>query len=190
MPDELVESVRIMLRGGATDSELCSVLGINVQTLYNWRNKSPQLADLLRAHKDGFDLRIERCLAETALGYTYDSEEIKVIGKQVVRVPIKVHVQPNVAAQIIWLKNRQPWAWKDKHELDVKGDLNITEVPDDRKLAMQMLALLREATNQPLIEGTTNELHSDRHAEGASSARDRGSEPSTAGAQGRRRRFA
>lgn len=192
MPDNLLASLRLMLIGGATDQEICTALHINRDTLYNWRDRSPQLAAMMQAYKDGFDLRIERSLAQSALGYTYQSEKIMVVDGKVERIPVTEYVQPVTAAQIFWLKNRQPWAWRDKHELDVTGDLQVTEVPDDRKLAMQMLALLREAANQPAIEheGPTNELHSDRHAEGETGARDSGSEPSAAGPQGRRRRFA
>ncbi|GAH53775.1 unnamed protein product, partial [marine sediment metagenome] len=45
-------------------------------------------------------------------------------------------ITPNVTAQIFYLKNRQPDEWKDRHDLDVSGNVNIrvvTAVPRSKK---------------------------------------------------------
>jgi hypothetical protein len=51
--------------------------------------------------------------------YTFDSEEIKVIDGQVVRVPIREHVPPDFNAIRMWLCNRAPTRWKDISNLHV-----------------------------------------------------------------------
>jgi hypothetical protein len=54
-------------------------------------------------------------------------------------VPVKKHVPPDVAAAFIWLKNRRPAEWKDRHEVTGKDggaiEMNISaRVEIERRL--------------------------------------------------------
>ena len=65
------------------------------------------------------DRQVENALLKRALGYKYDEvtqENIK--GELVVTKVVTKEVQPDVTAQIFWLKNRKPEEWRDKKEID------------------------------------------------------------------------
>jgi len=54
-----------------------------------------------------------------ALGYEYEETKVMVDADGKKRVErIKKQVQPDVTAQIFWLKNRRPDRWRDKQELE------------------------------------------------------------------------
>lgn len=134
-----------MLAGGATDYEIAEAVGVSTRTLYNWRNESPELYKMMLDSKDGFDIRIERTLAASALGYTYPAEKIFMQDGQVVRVPYIEHVKPDTTAAIFWLKNRQPERWRDVQRHEVEDTTPSAEEPSDaRKVAMAMLNVIRQ----------------------------------------------
>jgi hypothetical protein len=86
----------------------------------------------LKAGKEVADARVERSLYNRAVGYSYDSEKIFMPAgaKEPVRVPIVVHVPPDVTAQIFWLKNRDPARWRDAWNIDVAaGHYLISDHP-------------------------------------------------------------
>ena len=106
-------------RDGLTDEQIAHNMGIATGTLYEWKNRFPELSEALKKGKEVVDIQVENALLKRALGYEY--EETKVIvetdgRKRVER--IKKHVLPDVTAQIFWLKNRRPGVWRDKHEID------------------------------------------------------------------------
>ena len=106
-------------------------MGIKRQTLYEWANRFPVIADALKKGKAPVDIQVENALLKRALGYEYDEtvEEVEKIPygqpdedgnrKVIERVKTKtkrVTVLPDVTAQIFWLKNRRPERWRDKVE--------------------------------------------------------------------------
>ncbi len=104
-----------MAAAGLTDAQMAQVLGISKASLNNYK-KDPSLWDALEKGKKISDSRVVRSLFERATGYEHDAEEIKVIGTEVVRVPVIKHYPPDPTAMIFWLKNRKPEEWRDKHE--------------------------------------------------------------------------
>ncbi|MFK4167238.1 transposase [Paenibacillus lautus] len=115
----LVES---WARDGLIDEQIAHNLGINVSTLYDYKNKYPEFTEALKNGKDDIDVMVENALLKRALGYTYDEVTLE-SGVETKRVTKEV--QPDTTAQIFWLKNRRPQAWRDKQDLDVSGDLNF-----------------------------------------------------------------
>lgn len=141
-------AIRLMLLGGATDQELCDALHITPGVLYGWANRHPRLREMMNDHKSGFDIRIERTLAARALGYTRKVEKVFMHEGRAVRVDSYEHVEPNVAAAIFWLKNRHPDRWRDVQQIEAAIDAKIEsedQVTDNRKLAMALLNVVREA---------------------------------------------
>jgi hypothetical protein len=51
-------------------------------------------------------------LFRRAIGYEYESTQSVDVGGKIVRVPIVVHVPPDVEACITWLTTRRPDEWK------------------------------------------------------------------------------
>jgi len=110
--------------------------------------------------KTDADARVEASLYHRALGYSYDSEEVRVLRDgQVIRVPIRVHMPPDTTAGIFWLKNRQPERWRDRHELDQRVQVEA-EPMSDRDLAKALALLIAEAKLQKrlLIDAELREV--------------------------------
>jgi hypothetical protein len=64
-------------------------MGIRRTTLYDWKNKYPDINDALKKGKEIVDYEVENALLKRAK-------------------------QGDVTAQIFWLKNRRPEKWRDK----------------------------------------------------------------------------
>jgi hypothetical protein len=106
---------------GATDADLATAFKVTTPTIWAWRNKYPEFFSALKESKGAFDETVERSLAQKAVGYSYDSEEIKVVDGKIVRVPVRKHVPPDTTACIFWLKNRRPEQWRDVNRFEHTG---------------------------------------------------------------------
>ncbi len=117
-------------RDGLTDEQISHNIGIHPSTLYEWQKKYPDIAESLKRGKEVVDRQVENALLKRALGYEY--EEVKQIvekdemGKDRKRVEkIKKVALPDTTAQIFWLKNRKPEQWRDKHNIDHSGTMEV-----------------------------------------------------------------
>lgn len=120
---------------GLTDEQIAHNMGINIRTLYRWKNEHCQLCHALKKGKEVVDRQVENALLKRALGYDY--VEIKEeIENGVVTKCIRTtrHVVPDTTAQIFWLKNRKPDVWRDKQNLQVEGSLNTASSLTDEEL--------------------------------------------------------
>lgn len=117
-------------RDGLTDEMLAKKMRIGVRTLYEWKEKYPQISQALKKGKEIVDIQVENALLKRALGYEYTEEKVEISekdGKKVVQT-VK-HVAPDTTAQIFWLKNRRPEKWRDKPipELEETEDSGLME---------------------------------------------------------------
>jgi hypothetical protein len=73
----------------------------------------------MKVEKASYDDRVERSLAQRALGYSYHAEKPFRYQGEVVKVQYVEHVPPHVAAAKFWLLNRRRAQWSDtsRHEL-------------------------------------------------------------------------
>ena len=57
------------------------------------------------------------------------------------QVPYEVHHPPDTAAASLWLRNRQPKLWRDKHEIDVAdaGESLMDDMTEDQLVELLML---------------------------------------------------
>lgn len=108
-------------RDGLTDEQIAHNAGITATTLYDWKNRFPEISEALKRGKEVVDIQVENALLKRALGYKYDEvtrEKVKdpVTGFSCLSITKKVtkEVAPDVTAQIFWLKNRRPDKWRDK----------------------------------------------------------------------------
>lgn len=112
-------------RDGLTDEQLAAKIGITAATLYDWKNKYPEISEALKRGKEVVDIEVENALLKRALGYEYTEERVEVSkenGKKSVKTTQTVkHVPPDVTAQIFWLKNRRPDLWRDKQQMEHSG---------------------------------------------------------------------
>ena len=105
-------------RDGLTDEQIAQNMGIGNRTLYEWKQKYPQISQSLKRGKEVVDRQVEKALLKRALGYKYDEVTIE---KGVETKRVTKEVVPDTTAQIFWLKNRRPDKWKDKQDVEVSG---------------------------------------------------------------------
>jgi len=118
-------------RDGLIDEQIAKNLGIGLTTFKDYKNKYPSFMTALKKGKEVTDIQVENSLNKRANGYSYTeiTKEMvfdpltKTSSLEVTKEVIK-EVQPDVTAQIFWLKNRKPKEWRDKQELEHSGDLN------------------------------------------------------------------
>lgn len=122
-------------RDGLTDEQIAHNMGIGTTTFYRWKNDYREIQESLKKGKEVVDIEVENALLKRALGYKYvevtkervtelnphtgEPESKLVVTKEVVK-----EVQPDVGAQIFWLKNRKPNMWRDKQQVELSGQVN------------------------------------------------------------------
>lgn len=111
-------------RDGLTDKQIAANIGIRAGTLYDWKNRFPDFSEALKKGKEVVDRQVENALLKRALGYTYEETTREpVLNPDTGKVELTVtkiitkQVVPDTTAQIFWLKNRKPEAWRDKREI-------------------------------------------------------------------------
>ena len=146
-------------RNGLTDEQIATNIGISRSTLNEWKNRFSDISDTLKKGKEIIDIQVENALLKRALGYSYiettkelvtdyDPNSGKVIGSHLeVTKEVTKEVQPDTTAQIFWLKNRKPESWRDKRDVDLAGNLNVTN-PYDELSVEELKALARKCENE------------------------------------------
>ena len=110
-------------RDGLTQKQIADNLGINVDTLIEYKKKYPDFSEALKKGKEVVDIEVENALLKRALGYTITLYEEKVDKDGCVHNLKKdVHIPGDTTAQIFWLKNRKPKNWKDKQNTENTSD--------------------------------------------------------------------
>lgn len=144
-PDGLLR-LEAWARDGLTDEQIAKNCGIGVRTLYTWKTVHQPIQQALKRGKELVDIEVENALYKRAMGYTFEEvvHERTCVGKDDDGLPIyemvetkraTKEVQPDVTAQIFWLKNRKPAEWRDKQQIDTNistgGDFVLKIKPSD-----------------------------------------------------------
>ena len=112
-------------RDGLTDEQIAHNMGINIATLYRWKEKYCDICESLKRGKDVVDRQVENALLKRALGYEYEEVKEKFEGGEMTeRTVAKKEVIPDTTAQIFWLKNRKPDKWRDKPDYEDTSELD------------------------------------------------------------------
>ena len=122
-----------LCKRGATDFELAQEFGVATSTIWRWQVSREDFCSALREGKDAFDDRVERALAQRAIGYTFHTKKIMQHQGAPVIVEYAEHVPPDVGAAKLWLLNRRPDRWKDKQEQENSGEIKIYLTEDEMK---------------------------------------------------------
>lgn len=132
LKDKLI-LIQGMARDGLTQQQIADNLGINVDTLIEYKKKYTDFSEALKKGKEVVDIEVENALLKRALGYKYDevTYENGVETKRVTK-----EVQPDTTAQIFWLKNRQVKKWRDKVEIaDNEAIKKLDELLEEQRNA-------------------------------------------------------
>lgn len=90
---------------GLTELQIAENMDINPCTLWEWKKKYPEIANVLKVNKDIADRQVENALFKAAK-------------------------EGNITAQIFWLKNRKRKEWQDVHKQEVDNISRVTIVDD------------------------------------------------------------
>lgn len=119
--EEGLSQISQWAESGLTDKQIASNIGITEGTLNEWKNRFPVLSESLKKSKAVADQEVENALYKSACGYYVDEDTLERSWNAKTRCydlnitkRVRKWVQPNVTAQIFWLKNRQPEQWRDK----------------------------------------------------------------------------
>ena len=146
-PDNLLR-LSAWARDGLTDEDIAKKININVSTLYEWKNKYPEINEALKNGKEIADIAVENALYKRAVGYTYieQTKELQTVidpdtgqktQKLVVTKEVTKEVIPDTTAQIYWLSNRKNVKWRRNPDADVdnKEPIKIQLMGDIAELA-------------------------------------------------------
>jgi len=134
-------------RDGLTDEQIAHNMGVAYSTLRTWRDKYSALSAALKRGKEVVDIQVENALLKRALGYEY--KEVKTEEYQGKDGPVKnvtttiKEVVPDTTAQIFWLKNRKPDAWRDKQNVELSGEIK-TNNPYEGLTTDELKKLIRD----------------------------------------------
>ena len=118
-------------RAGLTDEQIAEKIGCGVRTLYDWKNRFPQISQALKKGKEIVDIQVENALLKRALGYDYKEQRIEKSDKDGTKIVQTIrHVPADTTAQIFWLKNRRPDKWRDKPIEKISEDMAVKVVLD------------------------------------------------------------
>lgn len=115
LTEDGLSQLRGWARAGLTNAQIAHNCGISRDTLDAWCKRFPGISDTLKAGKEVADLEVENALYRSAVGFAYEEKifERKLDGEMVHTRTVSKQAQPNVTAQIFWLKNRRRDVWKD-----------------------------------------------------------------------------
>jgi len=109
-------------REGLNLEEIAVKMGVGLSTLRRWRKKYPSLEEALQRGRDAADIAVESALFKRAVGYVAEevTKQLDKSGELVVVKVVQKMVEPNVTAQLFWLKNRRPDLWSEHVEISDK----------------------------------------------------------------------
>ena len=126
-----LKQIEKLAKKGWTDAEMADFFDVTEQTFNNWKIAHPEFFESLKSWKDEYDYKVERSLAERAVGYSNKEDKIFNDNGKALIVPTTKHYPPSDTACIFWLKNRKPAEWRDKQDVAVSVKEYNININDD-----------------------------------------------------------
>ena len=120
---------RKLCLAGYTDKQLADHFEVSEATLYTWKKKHPDFLEALKKGKAIADGEVAASLYERACGYSHPETKVFNYLGQTFEHEVIRHYPPDTAAAFIWLKNRQPQAWRDKVEQKIEAEFKDVPRP-------------------------------------------------------------
>ena len=113
---------RVLAEKGKTDKEIFITLDVSKETYYKWQRLHPAFKTAVQEGKIDVDKDIEQSLFSRAKGMIMTEKKVVQNPDGTVRQEItEKQIPPDTAAAFIWLKNRKPKEWRDKHDVEHSG---------------------------------------------------------------------
>lgn len=129
-----------------TIAEVCSLSGISESTYHEWKDKKPEFSESIKKAKKYFNefiiVEAKRSLVKKIRGYTVQevktvnvvSKQMDEMGKPIIIEKEKIitdkYFQPDTAAIIFTLCNRDPDNWKNRVDNNITGDMTLASELD------------------------------------------------------------
>jgi len=114
--------IQILLNKGFTEGEICEFYDISEELWYKYKREHHTFLERIEDWRAEFDEKIERALAERAVGYTHAEEKIWMSPQgEIIRADTKKHYPPETAAITLWLTNRRRSQWAKIIKSEVSG---------------------------------------------------------------------
>lgn len=140
-------------RDGLTMEDIAKNLDIGKTTFFEYMKEYPELKNSIKRNKEEADIIIENELYEKAKGKTMLLNKVKVLNDgTLIPYQEETYIPGDTTAQIFWLKNRNPKAWRDKQ--DIEHTVNAIEVLKDDELHEGIEKTIRAITELSARIGT------------------------------------
>lgn len=109
---KIAKDVRDMLIAMFPVKQIAQIVGVNVDTLYEWRKTIPEFSEMWEYGVNGIDKKIVRALSKRAAGFKKRVEkpikmkDDKTGGDTIVNHKYIEYHPPDIRAVELWLKNR------------------------------------------------------------------------------------
>lgn len=126
----MLEAARLHAAAGKTDEGIAHELGISITTLRNWKETHPDLHEAIQEGRDCWAVTsVEESMLKRAQGYEYQETTTETGEKGTRVITMQKHMPPDTRAAHFILTNRAPERWKNKAEVEHKGEVGLT-MPD------------------------------------------------------------
>jgi hypothetical protein len=139
---DIVNKICSLIREDSyTIAEICSIVGINKDTFYKWKETKSDFSDSIKKAQNDFDEMLvaeaKKSLVKMIKGYTEQEKKTVTVdtgkrddnNKPIIRVKehsvIDKHYQPNPTLIIFTLTNRDSDNWKNKQDNNISGDVTL-----------------------------------------------------------------
>lgn len=139
---KLVERIcELISTDSYTIAEICKMVNISERSYYGWQSRNAYFADAIKKAQDDFNqlliVEAKKSLIKLVKGYTVQEKKTTTAdtgkkddeGKPIVKVKEHTvtdkHYQPNTAAVIFTLVNRDPDNWKNRQNNEVVAEVGI-----------------------------------------------------------------
>jgi transcriptional regulator with XRE-family HTH domain len=160
----IVEKIANLIREDSyTIAELCDKVNISKDTYYRWLAQKADFSDAIKKAEEDFNALIiveaKRSLIKLIKGYTVQEKKTVTAdtgkkddeGKPIIRVKehsvVDKHYQPNTAAVIFALTNRDPANWKNRLNNEMSGEVAIKS--DLERMSNEELQRIVDGDKQP-----------------------------------------
>jgi hypothetical protein len=159
-PNIMPNAARLMCQRGAIMSELADVFRVSRRTIHYWMNQHPKFHDAIQTGVDVFNQRVERALAERAIGFfvTLREEELDPETGQLITPAQRQYYPPDPTSMIFFLKNRMRDRYRDVHKID--GELRVLKTSEDLRIEIHkdILELQAQGYDPKIIDETAPQL--------------------------------
>lgn len=139
---KLEEICELIRTDSYTIAEICVNVGISERSFYDWKTKYAEFADAIKKAQEEFNMLLvveaKKSLVKKIKGYTVqekktitaDTGKVNDEGKPIVKVKehsvVEKHIQPDTAAIIFTLCNRDSEHWKNRQDTNISGEMTLT----------------------------------------------------------------